>query len=82
MAILTLEERLAALEQEVARLRTRVEGKRPETIGRTRPDFLDTMVGIHADSPLFEEVVHSLAAEREREQEDARRLAADDEATA
>ncbi len=63
----TLEERLIALENKVARLRTRVEGEGLKTIGKTHPDFLDTMVGIHANSPLFEDMARSLAEDRERE---------------
>jgi hypothetical protein len=77
----TTEERLAALEAEVARLRATVEGERPGVIGKTRPDFLDTMVGIHANSPHFEEVVRRIETERERERAEARRLAELDEAT-
>ena len=50
------EERFAALEAEVARLRMKLEGAPPPPSQRTRPDFLDTMIGIHADSPAFEEV--------------------------
>jgi hypothetical protein len=80
MAAITTEERLTALENEVARLRTRVEGDCLETRGKTRPDFLETMIGIHANSPLFEEVARSLEEEREREREEARRL--EDEAAA
>jgi hypothetical protein len=78
----TLEERLIALENEVARLRTRVEGEGLKTIGKTRPDFLDTMVGIHANSPMFEEMIRLLADDRERERGQAHRLAAQDETAA
>jgi hypothetical protein len=85
MAAIT-EERFAALEAEVARLRAKVEGQhdkgqRPNVTGRTRPDFLDTMVGIFANSPAFEEVTRAIEAEREREREEARRLLAEDEAS-
>lgn len=82
MAATTMEERVAALENEIVRLRTKVEGMPFPVMGRTRPDFLDTMVGIHANSPLFEEVVRSVAAEREQEREEVRRLTAEDEASA
>ncbi len=76
------EERFAALEAEVARLRAQVEGQRPSGSGRTSPDFLDTMVGIHADSPAFEEVTRQLQTEREREREEARRLLTEEAAGA
>ena len=82
MAATTTEERLTALENEIARLRAKVEGTPLAVTGKTRPDFLDTMVGIHADSSLFEEVVRSLEAEREREREEARQMASEDEAAA
>ena len=81
MAAIT-EERIAALEAEVARLRAKLEEQRPNVTGRTSPDFLDTMVGIHANSPAFEEVTRRIEAEREREREEARRLLAEDEAGA
>lgn len=58
MASQSVEERLTQLERTVALLMT-----------RTRPDFLDTMVGIHADSPTFEDLVRSLETERQRERE-------------
>jgi hypothetical protein len=37
------------------------------------------MIGIHANSPAFEEVTHQIEAEREREREEARRLLTEDE---
>ena len=77
-----LEERFAALEAEVARLRRELEAQRPPVSGRTSPDFLDTMIGIHADSPAFEEVTRRIQEEREREREEARRLLAAEEAGA
>ena len=64
----TVERRIAELEQKVALL-----------MGKTRPDFLETMIGVHANSPLFEEMVRSLEEEREGEREEARRLALQDE---
>jgi hypothetical protein len=84
MAAIT-EERFAALEAEVARLRAKVEGQHdkgqhPNVTGRTRPDFLDTMFGIHANSPDFKEVTCRIMEEREREREEANRLLAADEA--
>lgn len=74
-----LEERFEALEAEVARLRMKLEEQRPQISERTSPDFLDTMIGIHADSPAFEEVTRQIQEEREREREEARRLAAIEE---
>ncbi len=81
MAGTTLEERFSALEAEVARLRAKIEGAFPNVTGRTSPDFLDTMFGIHAKSPDFEEVTRRIEAEREREREEARRLLEADETT-
>ena len=75
-----LEERFAALEAEVARLRLILEEQRPPVSERTRPDFLDTMIGIHANSPAFEEVTCRIQEEREREREEALRLLETDEA--
>jgi hypothetical protein len=60
MAAQTIEERLAQLENKVALLMV-----------RTSPEFLDTMVGIHANSPEFEDMVRSLEEERRREREAA-----------
>jgi hypothetical protein len=77
-----LEERFAALEAEVARLRMKLEGQRPPVLERTSPDFLDTMIGIHADSPAFEEVTRRIQEEREREREEARQLLTAEEAGA
>ena len=77
MSMIT-EERFAALEAEVARLRERVEGQPFDLRGRTSPDFLDTMIGIFADDPVFEEVTQGVEADRERERAEARRLWAED----
>ena len=74
-----LEERFAALEAEVARLRMKLEAQPPRVSERTSPDFLDTMVGVHADSPAFEEVTRRIQEEREREREEARRPPATEE---
>ena len=62
MATQTVEERLTQLESKVALL-----------MARTRPDFLDTMVGIHANSPMFEQMVRSMEEERQQEREEASR---------
>ncbi len=77
-----LKERFAALEAEVARLRMKLEAQPPGVSERTSPDFLDTMIGIHADNPAFEEVTRQIQAEREREREEARRLLAAEESGA
>ena len=69
-----LEERFAALEAEVARLRMKLEEQCPRVSERTSTDFLDTMIGIHADSPAFEEVTRQIQEERERDE--VRRLLA------
>lgn len=76
-----IEARFAALEAEVARLRMKLEEQRPAS-ERTNPDFLDTMIGIHADSLAFEEVTRRIEEEREREREEARRLLAAEESGA
>jgi hypothetical protein len=62
MASQTVEERLTQLESKVALL-----------MAKTSPDFLDTMVGIHANSPLFDQMIHSIEEERRREREKAAR---------
>jgi 7,8-dihydro-6-hydroxymethylpterin-pyrophosphokinase len=73
-----MEERFAALEAEVARLRNRVEEQYSDVPRRTSPDFLNSMIGIHANSSAFEEVTRQIEQEREREREEARRLLAAD----
>ena len=73
-----LEERFAALEAEVERLRLKLEGQDSRISERTKPDFLDTMIGIHADSPAFEEVTRQIQEEREREREEARSVTAEE----
>lgn len=77
-----LEERFGTLEAEVARLRMKLGEQKPRLSGRTSPDFLDTMIGIHADSPAFEEVTVCIQDERERERQEARRLLQIEEAAA
>lgn len=71
-----VEERFATLEAQVARLefllkKSVIANELPA--GRTSPDFLDTMFGIHADSPNIEEVSQRIEAERERERQEAQR---------
>ena len=58
----TLEERFTLLEKEVARLRAEIESNTvnlsTRVTGRTSADFLDTMIGIHADSPAARRLRH------------------------
>lgn len=75
----TVEERLSALEAEVARLKAQANKERPGFVGRTRPDFLQNYTGRSANNALFDEVTKEIEAEREREREEARLL--DDGAT-
>lgn len=59
----TIEERIAQLASKVALL-----------MAKTHPGFLDTTVGIHAGSPLFEEVVRTIEEDRRRAREEVSRL--------
>jgi hypothetical protein len=52
MASAPLEDRVTALEREVARLKARVEGT-----GQTTEDWLDKMWGSFANDPAFEEAM-------------------------
>lgn len=71
MATATLEERLTAVEKELAELRARRDaGERPGVIGRTRPDFVDQFFGIFAEDETAERVFRNIAAAREREREE------------
>jgi hypothetical protein len=70
----TVEERLSALEAEVARLKAQTGGERPGVIGRTRPDFLQNYTRRSENNKMFDEVAREVEAEREREREEARRL--------
>ena len=74
---MAIEERLASLEAEVAKIKAQLNGDRPGVVGRTRPDFLDNYTRRSANSPLFDEVAAAVAAEREREREGAQRAADD-----
>lgn len=69
----TIEERLSALESEVAQLKVQAADARPGVIGRTRPGFLDTFAGVFAHHPAFEEVVWQAEQEREQERREASR---------
>lgn len=70
----TVEERLSALEAEVARLKAQALAERPGVIGRTRPDFLQNYTRRSANNKMFDEVAREIEAEREREREEARRF--------
>jgi hypothetical protein len=71
MAALTIEERLAVLENEVAKLRSDAAGGRPGVIGRTHADFLIQFVGIHANSRVFDSAMQRIEAERVRQRQEA-----------
>lgn len=51
MAGLTIEDRLAVVEREIARLKRRFPAEQPEE------DWVDAMSGAFADDPEFDEVV-------------------------
>jgi hypothetical protein len=68
------EERVVALEKEVARLRAKVDGFPT----KTNPYFLETMTGIYADNPEFEEMTKKIEADREKERIKERKLLAED----
>lgn len=77
----TTEERLAALETQVAEMRLKLDApQRPGVIGRTRPDFLERFFGMYANNPEAQEVLRAINEEREHEREEARRMAAGDKA--
>jgi ssDNA-binding replication factor A large subunit len=71
------EERFASLEAKVEWIQSEIK-RQKSSQESTSPDFLDTMVGIHADSPDFEEMTREIEAEREKERREARRLLAKD----
>jgi hypothetical protein len=68
----TLEERLAALEQEMLIVRQQLNHERTGIIGCTRPDFLQNYTRRSAGSTLFDEVAQKIQAERKKEREAAR----------
>lgn len=57
MVAATIEERLEAVESELARLKAQFAPRPPSVIGRTAPDFLDRIYGAYADNEAFEEAV-------------------------
>ena len=67
----TMEERLAALEQEMAAVKQQLNRERAGVIGRTRPDFLQNYTRRSANSTLFDEVAQAVQAERDKEREAA-----------
>jgi hypothetical protein len=78
MATGTIEERLAAVEAELARLTMRLEGQPEGIIGRTNLKLIEEMFGVFSDSPLFDSVMRTIEENRERERQEAERA---DEAT-
>lgn len=63
----TTEERIEALEAEVAWLKAQVSPPRSGVIGKTRPNFLESFAGIFADDPAFEEMDRAIQQERAEE---------------
>ncbi|MES2464549.1 MAG: hypothetical protein V4671_28640 [Armatimonadota bacterium] len=77
----TTEERLAALEQEMAAVKQQLNRERAGVIGRTRPDFLQNYTRRSTNSPLFDEVAQAIQAEREKEREAAQSDAGESESS-
>ena len=67
----TLNDRLVVLEQEVARLRAKIDGERYGVIGRTSPDLLEMDFDRSLDDAMFDEVIQSILESRERERDEA-----------
>ena len=67
----TTEERIQALEAEVAWLKVQVSPPRSGVIGKTRPNFLDSFTGIFADDSAFEEIERAIQKERTEERRQA-----------
>ena len=72
MAEITLEERMRALEREIAQIREKYKDQPPAVVGRTSPDFLEKYTGIFANDPVFDEMIRYIEEERERERREAR----------
>lgn len=69
----TLEERVAALEAEVAAIKqNRSLRDLPHVIGRTAPDFLDRFYGMYENDEMAERVLKRIEGARDREREEAR----------
>lgn len=79
MATATIEERLAALEADMARLKAQAPAERYGVIGRTNPQAIEAMFGQSAGDALAEAVWQEILAEREREREEARNAPDDEE---
>ena len=75
----TVEERIAAIQADVARLKAQAEakGERYGVIGRTNPKVIAEMFGVFANDPDAEAVFKSIEDAREREREEARRAPAE-----
>lgn len=81
MATATLEERLTAVEAELAELKARQWSPLPErkgVTGRTAPDFLDRFVGIYENDEMAERMFRAVEAEREKERVEARKAREED----
>lgn len=71
----TLQERVAALENEVSRLRWELAHSKGRVSGRTAPDFLEQFAGIFANDPAFEEFTQYMEERAQTERAEAERLA-------
>lgn len=67
------EERLAALEAEVAQIKAQLRGERYGVIGRTNPQQIEEILAHSTPDELDDAVWRSIEAEREQEREEVRR---------
>ena len=67
------EERLAAVEAEIAQIKSELRSSRPGVIGRTNPKLIAELWGHSANDPQAELVWRAIEAEREAEREAAQR---------
>jgi hypothetical protein len=75
-----MEERILALEAEVARIKAQLRGERYGVIGRTNPQMIAAILSKEPPSEYADTVWRRIEAEREQERAEARRLAEMDEA--